>query len=71
MELTELEKQKVITCINYIENNYRIDRYKLELEYDKLDHYDEELDKKIEQAIEREEFYSNLVEKLKVVLQIN
>lgn len=36
--------------------------------YDKLGHYDEEYDQKLEHAKEMEEFYSNLVEKLKEVL---
>lgn len=67
-KLTELEKQKVITCVGYIEGKFRCDRYKLEMEYDKLGHYDEELDKKLEHVKEMEEFYSNLVEKLKEVL---
>ena len=67
-KLTELEKQKVITCVGYIEGKFRCERYKLEMEYDKLGHYDEELDKRLEYAKEMEEFYSNLVEKLKEVL---
>ena len=67
-KLTEFEKQKVITCVGYIEGKFRCDRYKLEMEYDKLGHYDEELDKKLEHTKEMEEFYSNLVEKLKEVL---
>ena len=67
-KLTELEKQKAITCVGYIEGKFRCDRYKLEMEYDKLGHYDEELDKKLEHTKEMEEFYSNLVEKLKEVL---
>ena len=67
-KLTELEKQKVITCVSYIEGKFRCDRYKLELAYDKLGHYDEEYDKALEHAKEMEEFYSNLGEKLKEVL---
>lgn len=67
-KLTELEKQKVITCVGYIEGKFRCDRYKLEMEYDKLGHYDEKLDKKLEHVKEMEEFYSNLVEKLKEIL---
>ena len=57
-KLTELEKQKVITCVGYIEGKFRCDRYKLEMEYDKA----------LEHAKEMEEFYSNLGEKLKEVL---
>ena len=67
-KLTELEKQKAITCVNYVEIKFRFDRYKLEAEYDKLGHYDEELDKKLEHAKEMEEFYSELARKLKEVL---
>lgn len=67
-KLTELEKQKVITCVGYVEGEFRYDRYKLEAEYDKLGHYDEELDKKLEHAKEMEEFYSELGRKLKEVL---
>ena len=67
-KLTELEKQKVITCVGYIEGKFRCDRYKLELEYDKLGHYDEELDRQLEHAKEMEEFYSNLGKKLKEIL---
>ena len=67
-KLTELEKQKAITCVNYVEIKFRFDRYKLEAEYDKLGHYDEELDKKLEHAKEMEEFYSELGRKLKEVL---
>lgn len=67
-KLTELEKQKVITCVGYIEGKFRCDRYKLEIAYDKLGHYDEEYDKALEHAKEMEEFYSNLSEKLKEVL---
>ena len=67
-KLTELEKQKVITCVGYFEGKFRCDRYKLEIEDDKLGHYDEELDRQLEHAKEMEEFYSNLGEKLKEVL---
>ena len=67
-KLTELEKQKAITCVNYVEIKFRFDRYKLEAEYDKLDHYDEELDKKLEHAREMEEFYSELARKSQEVL---
>lgn len=67
-KLTELEKQKAIACVNYVEIKFRFDRYKLEAEYDKLDHYDEELEKKLEHAKEMEEFYSEIVRKLKEVL---
>ena len=67
-KLTEFEKQKAITCVGYIEAKFRCDRYKLEIEYDKLGHYDEELDRQLEHAKEMEEFYSNLGEKLKEVL---
>ena len=67
-KLTELEKQKVITCVGYIEGKFRCDRYKLELAYDKLGRYDEEYDKALEQAKELNEFYSNLMRKLKEVL---
>lgn len=67
-KLTELEKQKAIACVNYVEIKFRFDRYKLEAEYDKLDHYDEELEKKLEHAKEMEEFYSEIVRKLQEVL---
>lgn len=67
-KLTELEKQKAITCVCYVEGKFRCDRYKLEAEYDKLGHYDEELDKKLEHAKEMEEFYSEIVRKLQEVL---
>lgn len=67
-KLTELEKQKVITCVYYAKKSIECDRYKLEMEYDKLGHYDEEYDKQLEHAKEMEEFYSNLGEKLKEVL---
>lgn len=67
-KLTELEKQKAITFVGYIEGKFRCDRYRLEAEYDKLGRYDEELDKQLEHAKEMEEFYSNLGEKLKEVL---
>lgn len=67
-KLTELEKEKVIACVGYVEEKFRCDRYKLEIAYDKLGRYDEEYDKALEHAKEMEEFYSNLVEKLKEVL---
>ena len=67
-KLTELEKQKVITCVGYIEGKFRCDRYKLEIAYDKLGRYDEEYYKALEHAKEMEEFYSNLIRKLKEVL---
>ena len=67
-KLTELEKEKVIVCVGYYAKKFECDRYKLELDYDKLGHYDEEYDKALEHAKEMEEFYSNLVEKLKEVL---
>ena len=67
-KLTELEKQKAIACVCYQAKKFECDRYKLEAEYDKLDHYDEELDKKLEHAKEMEEFYSELARKLKEVL---
>ena len=67
-KLTELEKEKVIACVGYIEGKFRCDRYKLELAYDKLGRYDEEYDKALEHAKEMNEFYSNLMRKLKEVL---
>ena len=67
-KLTEFEKQKVITCVCYVKKKFECDRYKLEMEYDKLGRYDEEYDKALEHAKEMEEFYSNLGEKLKEVL---
>lgn len=68
IKLTKLEIQKVIACVGYVEGEFRCDRYKLEAEYDKLGHYDEELDKKLEHAKEMEEFYAELERKLKEVL---
>ena len=67
-KLTELEKQKVIACVSYLTKKFECDRYKLEIAYDKLGHYDEEYDKALEHAKEMQEFYSNLSEKLKEVL---
>lgn len=67
-KLTELEKQKTITCVGYFEGKFRCDRYKLEMEYDKMSCYNEELEKKIYHAQEMEEFYSELVRKLQEVL---
>lgn len=68
IKLTKLEIQKVITCVNYVEIEFRCNRYKLEDEYAELNHYDEELEKKLEHAKEMEEFYSELARKLKEVL---
>lgn len=74
-KLTELEKEKVIACVCYQAKNFECERYKLELAYDKLElaydklgHYDEEYDKALEHAKEMNEFYSNLMRKLKEVL---
>ena len=67
-KLTELEKEKVIACVCYQVKNFECERYKLEIEYDKLGHYDEELDRQLEHAKEMNEFYSNLMKKLKEVL---
>lgn len=67
-KLTNLEKQKTIACVGYIEGNFRCDHYKLEIAYGKLGRYDEEYDKALEHAKEMEEFYSNLIEKLKEIL---
>lgn len=68
IKLTELEKQKAITCVYYVVKKFECDRYKLEAEYDKLGHYDEELDKQLEHTKEMEEFYSELARKLQEVL---
>lgn len=68
IKLTELEKQKAIACVCYQVKNFECERYKLEIEYDKLGHYDEELDRQLEHAKEMNEFYSNLMRKLKEVL---
>ena len=67
-KLTGLEKEKVIACICYQVKNFECERYKLELAYDKLGHYDEEYDKALEHAKEMNEFYSNLMRKLQEVL---
>ena len=67
-KLTELEKQKAITCVCYQAKKFECNRYKLEVAYDKLGHYDEELDKQLEHTREMEEFYSELARKLKEVL---
>ncbi len=68
IKLTKLEIQKVIACVNYVEIEFRCNRYKLEDEYAELNHYDEELEKKLEHAKEAERFYSELARKLKEVL---
>lgn len=67
-KLTELEKQKVITCVYYVKKSIECDRCKLENEYDKLGHYDEAYDQKLEHKKEMEEFYSIIIEKLKEIL---
>ena len=67
-KLTELEKEKVIACVGYYAKKFECDRYKLEIAYGKLGCYDEEYDKALEHAKEMEEFYSNLMRKLKEVL---
>lgn len=67
-KLTELEKEKAIDCVCYQAKNFECERYKLELAYDKLGHYDEEYDKALEQLKEMNEFYSNLIKKLKKIL---
>ena len=67
-KLTELEKQKAITCVYYVVKKFECDRYKLEVEYNKLGHYDEGLDKQLEHTKEMEEFYSELARKLQEVL---
>lgn len=67
-KLTELEKQKTIACVCYQAKKFECDRYRIEVAYDKLGHYDEELDKQLERAKEMEEFYSELGRKLKEVL---
>lgn len=67
-KLTELEKQKAIACVCYQAKKFECDRYKLEIAYDKLGYYDEELDKQLEHTKEMEEFYSELASKLKEVL---
>lgn len=68
VKLTELEKQKAIACVGYQATKFTCNRYKLEVAYDKLGHYDEEYDKALEHAKEMEEFYSNLAKKLKEVM---
>ena len=67
-KFTELENEKVIACVCYQVHKSECDRYKLELAYDKLGRYDEEYDKALEHAKEMNEFYSNLMRKLKEVL---
>lgn len=67
-KLTELEKEKAITCVYYVAKKFECDTYKLEIAYDKLGRYDEEYDKALEHAKETQEFYSNLAQKLKEVL---
>ena len=67
-KLTELEKEKVITCVCYYAKKFECDRYKLELDYDKFGRYDEKCEEAIERLKEMEEFYSNLGKKLKEVL---
>ena len=67
-KLTELEKEKEIACVCYQAKNFECERYKLEIAYVKLRRYDEEYDKALEHAKEMNEFYSNLMRKLKEVL---
>ena len=67
-KLTEFEKQKAIACVSFFEGKFRCDRYKIEIADDELGLYDEENDKALAHAKEMEEFYSNLVEKLKEIL---
>ena len=67
-KLTELEKEKAIACVGYYAKKFECDRYKLELDYDKFGRYDEKCEEAIERLKEMEEFYSNLMKKLKEVL---
>lgn len=68
VKLTELEKQKAIACVGYQAKNFESIRYKVEIAYDKIGHYDEFYDKMLEHAKEMEAFYSNLAKKLQEVL---
>lgn len=68
-KLTEIERKAILTCIYYVAKKFECDRYKLEVKYDKLNHYDEELDKRIQNTKELEEFYANLGEKFKEILK--
>ena len=54
-KLTELEKEKVITCVCYYAKKFECDRYKLELDYDKFGRYDEKCEEAIERLKEMEE----------------
>ena len=67
-KLTEIEKEKTISCVCYQIKTFDCERYNLEIAYDKLGHYDEEYDKAIEHAKEISEFYSNLMRKLNDIL---
>jgi len=67
-KLTELEKQKVITCVSYVAGKYQCDHYKFEIAYDKVGHYDKDLEEQIEHARYLEEFYFDLARKLEEVL---
>lgn len=68
-KLTQSEKQAVLTCVYHVEKMFECDRCKLEVEYYKLNRYDEDLEKKIRNAKDVEEFYANLGEKLKEILK--
>ena len=67
-KLTELEKEKAITCVYYVAKKFECDTYKLEIAYDKLGRYDEEYDKALAHATETQASYSNPAQKLKEAL---
>ena len=69
IELTKIEKEKVLACVRFVENNLDIQKTKLEFNLDVLN--DKKLIakglSKLEQIKECIEFYDELYRKLKLM----
>jgi hypothetical protein len=67
-KLTENEKYHALLCVKYARHELSIKLFKLEIEYETHECYDDKLEQSIEQTDESIAFYDALINKLEKIL---
>ena len=72
--LTDIEKEKLLACIEIVAKDFEIKRYEVEKELDKIENggnRDDRLINLLERYHERQNFYEELEQKVKCAIENN
>lgn len=67
-ELSEHDKEMILTCIKYQIKHFEAERYHIETEYDKFEHFDQDYENRINALKDSEKYYTELAEKLDKII---